>query len=85
MNYIQEYKVEKNNINGVTKISGRFTGSAGSFEAEIEGDGGNADTCTITLWDGQFSHGKSDALKFTITGCWEFHEVAELFSLIKKQ
>jgi len=82
MTWITEYKVEKNN--GVTIVTGVFAGSAGQFRVEYQGDGGNADTYHITLWDGQFSYSEDKPMTFTITGCWEFNEVADMFQLVNK-
>ncbi len=80
MNWIQEYTVRK--TNDQTIISGRFSHSAGKFEIEFSGDGGNADQCHVTLSDGQFDAGLGRPITFTITGSWEIREVADMFCLL---
>jgi hypothetical protein len=77
MNWISKYKIEK--ADDVTVITGAFSASGGSFRIENEGDGGNADTTTVTLWGGQYDF---EPTQFTITGAWEIREVIEMFKLL---
>lgn len=66
-----------------TVISGNFSASSGRFEIKIKGDGGNADTYEVSLFDGQFSNYGGKPKTFTIEGAWEIREVTEMFELLK--
>lgn len=80
MNWIYKYEVEQ--VSNVTTITGEFGASGGSFKIEYEGDGGNADTYTVTLFGGQYEDLKGKPIEFTITGSWEIQEVIEMFKLL---
>lgn len=81
MEWIHEYIVEK--VGSAIVIRGQFNNSAGQFRIEVKGDGGNADTCEITLWDGQFYGDNGyEPHEFTITGAWEIRETIEMFALL---
>ena len=80
MSWIQKYNVERTDSRVI--ISGDFAASAGHFEIYQEGDGGNADTTTITLSGGQYDVAIGEPLIITITGAWEIREVIDMFKLL---
>lgn len=79
---INRYKIEKDGIN--VTVTGDFGMSGGDFEIVYQGDGGNADTCEVTLSGGQYDTGFQEPMKFTITGAWETQEVISMFKLLGK-
>jgi hypothetical protein len=82
MEWIYKYEVER--MSNVTTVKGDFSASSGSFKIEYEGDGGNADTYTITLSGGQYENLKREPTKVEISGAWEIREVIEMFGLLGK-
>ena len=79
-NHITSYTVEYRD--GKTYITGYLPASAGNFEIECEGGGGNSDTYRITLSGGQYDLDSGKPLTFTITGAWEIREVMDVFKLL---